>query len=107
MLFKPEHVEMILAGRKTQTRRAWKRPMAKVGGVYKVRTKLMTPEYHCKIEVTAIRKERLGDITEEDARKEGYASISEYYDVWERINGRGSWNPNQEVYVIDFRRHDE
>lgn len=98
---------MILAGRKTETRRAWKKPMAKVGGVYKVKTKMLSKEYHCQIIVVGMRKERLGDITEEDSRKEGYASIPEYYDVWEKINGRGSWNPNQEVYVIDFRRHEE
>lgn len=103
MLFRPEHVEMILSRTKTQTRRAWKRPMAKVGGIYKVKTRMLSKEYYCLIEVVGLGAERLGDITEEDVRKEGYGSISEYMDVWERINGRGSWQPEKVVYVIDFR----
>ena len=101
MLFKPEHVDMILAGKKTQTRRAWKRPMAKIGGVYRVKTKMLSKEYHCLIEVVAIRKEKLKLITEADAKLEGYGTVWQYITVWELING--SWDGNQEVYVIDFR----
>lgn len=103
MLFKPEHVEMIRSGRKIQTRRVWKRPMVKVGGIYKVKTKMLSKEYHCLIEVTGLRQETLCQIEHKDAMKEGYGSIPEYMDVWERINGSGSWQPDLEVYVIDFR----
>lgn len=107
MLFKPEHVNMILAGTKTQTRRAWKRPMAKVGGVYRVKTKMLSKEYHCLIEVTGLRKERLGDISEADAQREGYQTVTHYWRAWCRINRVDKADPNQEVYVIDFRRHTE
>ena len=103
MLFKPEHVDMILAGKKTQTRRAWTRPMAKIGGVYKVKTTMLSKDYNCLIEVVGMGAERLCDITPEDATKEGYSSIPEYMEVWERINGKGSWQPDKVVYVIDFR----
>jgi len=75
--------------------------MAKVGGVYKVKTKMISKEYHCLIEVTAMRKEKLRLITEADAKREGYESIWRYISVWEHING--SWDGDLEVYVIDFR----
>ena len=49
MLFKKEHKEMILSGTKTQTRRIWKRPMVKVGGIYKAKLKMMSKDYFAKI----------------------------------------------------------
>ncbi len=101
MLFKPDHVAMILAGAKTQTRRAWRRPMAKVGGRYKVKTAMLSKEYHCLIEVVGIRRERLADITEEDANREGYPTVPSYFRAWSDINNE--FDPDQEVYVIDFQ----
>jgi len=47
MLFKPEHKEMILNGTKTATRRVWKKPMVKVGGIYKAKTKMLSVK--CKL----------------------------------------------------------
>ncbi|OPY24958.1 MAG: hypothetical protein A4E26_00073 [Methanobacterium sp. PtaU1.Bin097] len=99
MLFKPEHVEMIKNGTKTQTRRNWKRRMVKPGGIYKVKTEMLSKDYHCKIKVTDVRKEMLYGLTVEDAQKEGYNSIEEYEKVWESINGSFD---NICVYVIDF-----
>ncbi len=107
MLFKPEHVEMIKNGTKTQTRRNWKRRMVKVydpehperGGIYKVKTQMLSKDHHCKIRVTDVRREMLYGLTLEDAKKEGYNSIEEYEKVWEEINGSFD---NIWVYVVDF-----
>jgi hypothetical protein len=50
--------------------------------------------------ITNVRKERLGDISMMDVRKEGHETIEEYIEVWRTLNHK--WNPQQEVYVIDF-----
>jgi hypothetical protein len=100
LLFKPEHVQPILNGIKTQTRRVWKKPRVKVGGIYKAKTKLFSKDYFTMLKVTGLRKERLGDISEEDAWAEGGYTVEEFRKVWERINGR--WDPEQEIWVVEF-----
>ena len=75
------------------------------------------------LEVTGVRVERLQDISEEDAIAEGiqwhrngywyvdgtsilsYASAVDCYRLlFERINGPGSWERNEWVWVISFKR---
>lgn len=58
-----------------------------------------------KIRLTAIRCEHLHDITEQDARAEGVASVAEYKALWESINGKSKatrWDANPEVWVLEF-----
>lgn len=70
-------------------------------------------------EVVSVRIESLQDISEADARAEGvlpndgYAGPAcdrvkgwrkAYIQLWEAINGPGSWASNPEVWVIEFRR---
>ena len=40
LLFKPEHVEPIRTGRKTVTRRVWKRRRARVGSIHQCYTRI-------------------------------------------------------------------
>jgi hypothetical protein len=66
------------------------------------------------LEITSVRVERLNDISEADARAEGYAEIpgsanqmapaAWFEGLWESINGPGSWNDNPWVWVVEFRR---
>ena len=77
------------------------------------------------LEITNIRAERLHDISEEDAKAEGIEEsepgmwksynkragwesvncpVTSYRSLWESINGVGSWDENQFVWVIEFRR---
>lgn len=96
------------------------------------RPSIFMPRWASRIllEVTDVKVERLQDITEEDAAKEGinqhpyeYAD-STYYDerpeiagleaniaafagLWDSINGRKpgkAWNDNPWVWVVEFRR---
>ncbi len=76
------------------------------------------------LEVTDVRVERLQDISDADARAEGAREcdpvsgrevllagpsqrgsfVLHYRDLWERINGPGSWAANPWVWVVEFRR---
>lgn len=81
------------------------------------------------LEVTGVRVERLQDISEEDAIAEGvecweergyddaqdfyrnyhtggdlFTAKASYRTLWESINGPGSWERNDWVWVIEFKR---
>lgn len=71
------------------------------------------------LEVTGVRVERLQDISEADALAEGvnvhpdhhgkprdsiYSPVQAYRDLWEQINGPGSWEANPWVWVVEFKR---
>lgn len=72
------------------------------------------------LEITGVRVERLQDITPADCVCEGYKSdlskryaqeeiraLDWYRDLWEAINGPGSWEANPWVWVIEFERADQ
>ena len=46
----------------------------------------------------------MGEITEDAVRKEGFkpdgAQLEKFWALWVKLHG--SWNPDQEVYVVDF-----
>jgi hypothetical protein len=57
------------------------------------------------LEVTAVRVERLWEISDADVRAEGCEGTKlSYAKLWERINGAGSWDANPWVWVIEFKR---
>ena len=86
MLFKDFHIAMILAGEKTQTRRSWKKARAKVGAIHLAKVKMLSKEYFARLLILAVYEERLGDISEEDARAEGYPSKYAYLIAFQEIN---------------------
>ncbi len=100
-LFKRKHVELILQGRKTQTRRIhtyeWK-----LGSVYGVRDKWFGKAV-AYIRVVRKFRQRLGDINLKDGGKEGYGSLKEFQRAWEEVHGQGSWHPNLMVTVYEFK----
>ena len=99
ILFTHEHVEMILAGQKTQTRRIWKKPRAVVGSVHQVKEKMFGPRL-TEIYIHAVHKEHLLDITGEDAYHEGGYSREEFLKKWFEINPKSPSNP--EIYAVTF-----
>lgn len=76
------------------------------------------------LEITSVRVERLQDISEADARAEGAREcdrvsgrevllagqsqrgsyVLHYRDIWEQINGPGSWAANPWVWVLSFKK---
>jgi hypothetical protein len=100
ILFKEWHIQPILRGHKTQTRRVWDKPRARVGAVHLAKTQMLSTDYFAKLLITGIRKEKLCQITPEDSMKEGGYSVPEFIDIWKQINDK--WDPDLEVTVIDF-----
>lgn len=76
------------------------------------------PRSACRImlEITAVRVERLNDISEEDAKAEGVAPSQHiitppealyrvgFLKLWQSIYGEESWRANPWVWVIEFKR---
>ena len=62
------------------------------------------------LEITSVRVERLQDISEADAIAEGVytdparSAYDAYAQLWDEINGPGSWAANPWVWVLELRR---
>ncbi|MCJ2513450.1 MAG: ASCH domain-containing protein [Candidatus Thermoplasmatota archaeon] len=101
MLFKDYHIEMIISGSKIETRRIWTKPHVKIGGIYPIQTKMFQKKNECKlIKVNYIFKQKLKDVTNDQADKEGYSNLNEFKKAFKNITN--SWNGDQEVYAIGF-----
>jgi len=87
----------------------------------RLRPSMFMPRWASRItlEVTGVRVERLQAISVSDAIAEGvnvhvdhhgkprdsiYSPVQAYRDLWEQINGPGSWGANPWVWVVEFRR---
>ncbi len=81
------------------------------------RPSIHMPRTACRItlEITGVRVERLRDITEADSVAEGapWAACGSpqegthkvgFAQLWESINGSGSWDANPWVWAVEFRR---
>ena len=97
-LFKRCLIPLILCGQKTQTRRAHKRRWI-IGHTYKIKDQYLSKGLGT-IKITRSFKQRLGDISEQDAQKEGFKTRIEFMQAWNTING--SWNPDTIVTVYEF-----
>jgi hypothetical protein len=110
VIFKPELVEKILAGEKTETRRPVKYDADgrvvpcryTVGKDYAVqpgRTKPGIPGLRLK--VLSVVREHLGQMDHRKALLEGFSGTDEFFRYWERLHGRAV--PDlQAVWAIRF-----
>lgn len=102
ILFKQEHVRPILKGEKTQTRRVGTKRW-NVGSIHQAKTQMLIKSYFARLRILDVRQELLGDITPEDALKEGGYTVEEFIDVFDRINKKtGGWSPDLMVWVVTF-----
>jgi hypothetical protein len=100
ILFKPEHVEPILSGRKTQTRRLGKKRW-NVGALHQARTRMMDPtSLFARLRILAVRRQRLQEMSFADVHAEGYNTHAEYIAEWMRINR--VFPPGLVVWVVEF-----
>lgn len=87
----------------------------------KLRPSMFMPRWASRItlEIASVRVERLQSISEADALAEGvnvhpdhhgkpptsiYSPVQAYRDLWEQINGAGSWDVNPWVWAVEFKR---
>lgn len=93
----------------------WERSRIECGGRYRWRPSIFMPRRASRItlSITGMRVERLNDISRGDAMSEGcpFQNMAQgldprqwYADLWEQINGPGSWSANQWVWVLEFQR---
>lgn len=85
-------------------------------GFGRLRPSMHMPRWASRItlEITGVRVERLQDISDEDALSEGVyptktgiypgAPKAAFCELWESINGPGSWDENPWVWFIEFKR---
>lgn len=111
MIFRPELADLVLAGRKTETRRIanenprspWWRERCRYepGRSYAVQRGRTEPGV-ARIEVLGVvRQENLGDITPAGANAEGFDSVDAFMAYWRGLHGR--WEPNLRVWVVRFK----
>lgn len=74
--------------------------------VEKWKPSLFMPKSAARIflEITAIGVERVQDITDADAKREGLDSKEGFMAIWEKINGLPSWNANPFCWVLTFKQ---
>ncbi len=99
ILFKKSYITKIINGEKTVTRRP-KRPMVKPGGEYNIRVSFYThlPD---RFRVMKRVQQRLGDMSHDDAIKEGFRDLDEFREEWTGIYG--AYDPDQIVWVVEFQ----
>jgi hypothetical protein len=89
-------------GQKTQTRRSTERKRGR--RVYEIGDRVgIQPGYKPPVAYvifTSRCKQEIGDITEEDARKEGFANVEEFKQAWLKLYD--NWDSTLEVWVYDF-----
>ncbi|GBC73579.1 hypothetical protein HRbin04_00982 [archaeon HR04] len=103
LLFNRCLVEPILTGRKVETRRVWKRCLVKPNRVYTASTDYSRDGIFARLYIKYVKRQRLGEMSDEDAMLEGFSSLEEFKNVWIGCYGIDSWDPMLEVYVIGFK----
>lgn len=93
--FSKVHAEQIIKGIKTQTARKSKDPRLQVGAVVRAQV-----THFADLSIKNVSRKKLGDFTEEDAKREGGYSLEEFKKVWKKLHGE--WNPEEYVYVMQF-----
>ncbi len=89
----PKLVAFALEGKKTQQRR---------NGVYGYPDEIFEIEGK-KFVITSLVQQRLGDMTDEDARAEGYPDLNAYKDIILKMHGGMNWNDEAFAWVHSFK----
>ncbi len=94
LLTNPRLVAAALAGAKTQQRR---------DGLYAYPNETFELE-GVGFVITAVERRRLGDMTDADARAEGYTDLETYKQTILRMHPNMHWNDEGLVWVHTFKR---
>ncbi|MCU9595526.1 ASCH domain-containing protein [Caldibacillus thermolactis] len=88
----PEDIKKVISGKKSATRRM--KRFADVGEVMILEGQ--------KFVIEKVYQQALGDITDEDAKKEGYESFESYKESILSIHPGMPWIPTLKVWVHEF-----
>ncbi|MCM3743717.1 ASCH domain-containing protein [Sporosarcina luteola] len=88
----PEDVERVLKGEKTATRR---------NGVYAYPDEIMVLDGK-EFKIDKLYKQTLGEMTDEHAKQEGFASMEEYKQSILALHPKMPWLPTMSVWVHEF-----
>ena len=103
--FKPNMIELIKQGRKTQMRRLHSAFVFDLESVEQLEVDLPDNKI-MRLKVLESRKEYLQDITLVDVEREGlgpYEPLKGFPRLWDGLQGDGSWGQNPRVWVITFK----
>jgi hypothetical protein len=103
VIFKPELVHLVLSGKKTQTRRPIKTDEVtcryRVGHTYAVQPK-RGARSKGRIQILAASRQRLGDLTDQEAKAEGFPSRVAFFRYWAKLYERV--DHDEQVWAIAF-----
>lgn len=88
----PADVERVLKGEKTATRR---------NGVYAYPDEIMVLDGK-EFKIDKLYKQTLGEMTDEDAKQEGFANMEEYKESILALHPKMPWLPTMSVWVHEF-----
>jgi hypothetical protein len=94
LVTRPADVDKVLSGAKTATRRNGR--YADVGEIMELRGE--------RFEVTKVYRQSLGELTDADARAEGYPDAAAYRAGILAIHPGMPWLPHMKVWVHEFRK---
>ncbi|HLR67979.1 ASCH domain-containing protein [Virgibacillus alimentarius] len=92
LITKPKDIEKVINGKKTATRR---------NGRYADVGEIMELNNH-KYRVEQVYTQKLGEVTEDDAKQEGYDNLDEYKQAILSLHPGMKWVPKMEVWVHEF-----
>lgn len=96
LVTQPKLIQMAVNGDKTEQRR---------NGLYGYPGERFTLD-GINFEITAVRRQALGEMTEANAKAEGFNNLSDYQKLILRMHPGMQWQPDALVWLHQFRRLD-
>lgn len=89
----PHDIQLVLSGKKTATRRNGR--YADPGEVMELQGQ--------KFKITGVYQQTLGELTDQDAQKEGFQSVEAYKDHILNLHPNMPWLSHMKVWVHEFQ----
>ena len=102
ILFKKRFIDQILAGDKTSTRRVGKKRW-NVGSAHQLKISFFSESF-ATVSIDSVRQEKLGEISQDDARSEGFETPGYFVQSFAEIHKTEVTSDlaQTDVWVIEF-----